>query len=209
MERYWYLLTLALLGCASPGTEQGALDERPFTRYDAAPIQLTVDRIDSSTIHFRDGMVFQTDLYDLEHVGQVQRHGGMPWLILSGRYCLDCEAGLALYIHSPSDGPLVSELGLNARYYPGRIVDGETGEPWYEGRTFYGEVLAETGGVIWYERIMHADGTVQEVTTLLDLDGEVPVEQQFLDQSRLPRTLELMARGLCREIPGVDQTEAP
>jgi hypothetical protein len=68
---------------------------------------------------------------------------------------------------------------------------------------------SETGGVIWFERIVHADGTVQEVTTLVDLDGEVPVEQQFMDQNRLPQTLELMSYGRCFEIHGMDQTAAP
>ena len=104
---------------------------------------------------------------------------------------------------------MIVENGANARFYPGRILNPLNGEPLYEGRAFYGEVIEETGGVIWYEKITHPDGTVQEVTTLLDLDGEQPIEQQFLDQERLPKTLELMSRGLCTEIPGIDQTAAP
>jgi hypothetical protein len=210
MRSILLLLIPAIAGCASPGAEPGAVDtEGPATRYEPAPIPLFYDRTDSSTIRFKDGVEFETGLYDLEYHGQVQRHGALPWLIMAGRHCQECDADLALYVHSPSDGPLISEFGTNARYHPGRILDGETGEPWYQARTFFGEVLAETGGVIWYERILHADGTIQEVTTLLDLDGEIPVESQFMDQERLPRTLELMSRGLCREIPGRDQFAAP
>jgi hypothetical protein len=210
MYRSWCLLFLALIGCAPAGTDTGTMPgDRPATRYEPDPIPLAFDRVDSSTIIFRNDMQFETGLHDLTYIGQVQRHGGMPWLIMSGRYCLDCDAGIALYIHSPSDGPLYTEFGANARYHPGRILDSESGEPWYEGRTFFGEVLSETGGVIWFERIVHADGTVQEVTTLVDLDGEVPVEQQFMDQNRLPQTLELMSYGRCFEIHGMDQTAAP
>lgn len=210
MSYYYIIPAILLLGCASPGAEQteGTIDP-PATRYDPDPIALIYERTDSSTIYFEGGQQFETGLYDLRYIGQVQRHGGMPWLIMAGKHCTECDAELALYIHSPSDGPLVSASGANARYYPGRILDGETGEPWYEGRTFYGDVLAETGGVIWFEKLVHADGSVQEMTTLVDLDGSVPVEQQFMDQERLPKTLELMSRGFCREIPGIDQTAAP
>lgn len=130
-------------------------------------------------------------------------------MIMAGRHCHECDAELALYIHSPSDGPMMVDQGGGARYHPGRILDGGSGQPIYEGRTFYGEVLSETAGVIWYERIHQADGTVQEVTTLLDLDGEMPVEVQFMDQERLGKTLELMAFDRCEEIHGLDQFSAP
>jgi hypothetical protein len=204
------LLFAAFCGCAPTPGERDAVDTgRPVTRYDPAPIPLFYERTDSATLHFQNDVRFETGLYDLEYFGQVQRHGGMPWLIMAGRHCHECDAELALYVHSPTDGPLISEGGANARYHPGRILDGETGQPWYEGRTFFGEVLSQTGGVIWYERVLHADGTVQEVTTLLDLDGERPVEMEFMDQDRLPQTLELMSRGLCQEIPGRDQVAAP
>ncbi len=205
----WPFLLLLISGCATGAEKAVEENDRPSTRYEPDPVPLIYQRTDSSTIHFQDGTSFETGLYDLRYIGQVQHHGGMPWLIMAGRYCTECDAELALYIHSPSDGPLITEFGANARYYPGRLLDPMTGEPLYEGRAFHGEVLEETGGVIWYERITHPDGTVQEVTTLLDLDGEMPIEQQFLDQARLPKTLELMSRGLCIEIPGIDQTSAP
>ncbi len=201
---------LLIASCASADVDQGPLvDAAPATKYDPRPIPLIYQETDSSALVFEDGTRMETGLYDLRYIGQVQRHGGMPWLIMAGRHCTECDAELALYIHSPSDGALQVANGANARYYPGRILDGETGDPYYEGRVFYGEVLAETGGVIWFERIHQADGTVQEVTTLMDLDGEIPVEQQFMDQERLSKTLELAARGACTEIPGIDQTAAP
>ena len=204
-------IAIVFAGCAADVVTDGNTGDvdGPATRYETNAQPLIYARTDSSTLHFQDGSEFETGLYDLTYIGQVQRHGGLPWLIMSGRHCTECDAELALYIHSPSDGRLNTEFGANARFHPGRIFDGTTGEPWYEGRTFYGEVLAETGGVIWFERIVHADGSVQEMTTLVDLDGNVPVEQQFMDQVRLPKTLELMSRGLCREIPGIDQTSAP
>ncbi len=210
MFKYLFGFSIILCACASPLNEstEASIDP-PATRYDPDPIPLIYDRTDSATIYFDGDRKFETGLFDLRYIGQVQHHGGMPWLIMAGRHCAQCDAELALYIHSPSDGPLISAAGANAHYFPGRILDGETGEPWYEGRAFYGEVIAETGGVIWFERIAQADGTVQEITTLVDLDGEAPIEQQFLDQERLSKTLELMSRGLCREIPGIDQTAAP
>ncbi len=205
----WPFLLLMIAGCAAGAEEAVERNDAPATRYDPDPIPLIYQRTDSSTLHFADGTSFETGLYDLRYIGQVQHHGGLPWLIMAGRYCTECDAELALYVHSPSHGAMQVANGAGARYYPGRILDGETSEPWYEGRAFYGEVLEETGGVIWYERITHLDGTTQEITTLLDLDGERPIEQQFLDQERLPKTLELMSRGLCTEIPGIDQTSAP
>jgi hypothetical protein len=202
-------LLFTFLSCAQGSEQMEPAAGLPGTRYTPIAETLVHERTDSSTLHFKGGMRFRTSLCELGYIGQVQRHDGLPWLLLSGRPCGEAEAGIALYVHSPTDGPLFTEFGVNARHHPGRLVDAGSGEAWYTARTFYGEVLAETGGVIWYERIVHGDGTAQEVTTLLDLDGPVPVEHQFMDQDRLPRTLELMARGRCMEIPGIDQTAAP
>jgi|GEM_PF-6445756 len=155
-----------------------------------------------------DGSVFQTGLHQATLLGTVKGMDGKVYLVMSGRHCTGCEAETALYVHAPADGPLVVEDGKNARMYPGRALDGETNEPYYVARAFFGDILQGVPGVIWYSRALDTDGTMQEHTMLLDVTA-------YLEESRQPghalleKTLKQVSMGLCQEIPGVERTAAP
>lgn len=147
-------------------------------------------------------------LFESKDLGTVAGTDGHTYIIRSGRYCDECDTETSLYIFDSAQGePNIAE-GVGARMHPGIARDGDTGEPYYEARTFFGEVLEGVPGVIWYERAMEPDGSMQEHTVLVDLT-EGMQEQQQAGHVLLERTLALAAAGKCTEIAGVDRTSAP
>lgn len=152
--------------------------------------------------------VTTSGLVDSKDLGTVTGTDGHSYTVRSGRYCDECDAELSLYIFDAAQGEPNVNDGANARMHPGTARDGETGEPYYEARAFFGEVLQGVPGVVWYERAMGTDGTMEEHTVLVDLTEGVQ-EQQQPGHGLMERTLALAAAGKCTEIAGVDRTSAP
>ena len=176
---------------------------------DSAVVVLAVEGVEGSSIRLADGRLVTTGLHELNYIGQVRGTAKAPWLVMSGRYCDECDALLALYVHSPGGGPMRIEHGEGALQYPGRLLDGETGEVYYSTRTFFGEVLDGVQGVISYENVIDAGAEGEWYTNLTDLSAATRRDTQYMDTSRLPQTLDLAAKGKCQEIPGMDQMSAP
>ncbi len=154
---------------------------------------------------------FQTTLYDLSVIGQLRATRKQPYYVLAGRRCEGCDANLALYVHSPSDGPMGVESEQPRFPYPGREVFYEDSTPLYEARTFFGDCAAAyPNAMIWFQRQIDVDGrwraTVRVVqvandtltTTVLETGGPALSEAE-----------DAVARGRCREIPGRDRTSEP
>lgn len=73
-------------------------------------------------IHYSGGQRFQTALMRVEHLGELPAGSKAPFLVLAGYGCNDCDINRALYIHSPSDGPIQGES--HPRYpYPGSLTE--------------------------------------------------------------------------------------
>jgi hypothetical protein len=67
-----------------------------------------------------DGSKFRTTLYGLKLIGELKSARKLPYYVLSGVGCDECDARTSLYVHSPSDGPMKNE-GEQRRFdYPGR-----------------------------------------------------------------------------------------
>src|ERR1700756_200051 len=100
-----------------------------------------------------DGSKFRTTLYELKVIGQLPTAKKLPYFILSGRGCNECDANTSIYVHSPSDGPMKNE-GKQPRFpYPGRLSDNEADQLVYESRMFYGNCLPDyANAVVWFER---------------------------------------------------------
>src|SRR5882672_8393421 len=74
-----------------------------------------------------DGSKFKTSLYELKVIGQLKTEYKLPYHILSGRGCQECDEHTSIYIHSPSDGPMKGEAGEPRFTYPGRETNYEDG----------------------------------------------------------------------------------
>ena len=63
---------------------------------------------------------FKTTLYHLKVIGELTTVRKLPYYILSGIGCHECDANVSIYIHSPSNGPMKNEAEQKRFDYPGR-----------------------------------------------------------------------------------------
>lgn len=207
-----------MAGCAAPPAPEAGTrtaDTLPAPRTDtvpaaappAVPLEWRALKGDGSVLVFNTGDTLRTGLFDIGKLGHVIANG-VPYVLLGGRTCDACPVERSMYVLR-TDAREVRTGALSAWHLPGRLLDGETGEAYYEAEVYSGEVLPDTVGVIWYERQVLPDGGTKENTTLLRLNGARPDTLVFFGRVRKPFTQGLAFRGACRRLPEVDQTSAP
>lgn len=162
-------------------------------------------------LHLHDGSKFQTTLYELKVIGQLRTQHKLPYYILSGVGCQECDANVSIYVHSPSDGPMKDE-GTQQRFeYPGRVLSRENRRVLSHSRMFYGECAVEhPNAVIWFDRYLGDDKRWHTSVSL----AEIKDDKMVFTEARggLPRLAEAenaVQKSQCREVPGIDQWEEP
>jgi hypothetical protein len=165
-----------------------------------------------SVLVLSDGSRFETTLFEVRVLGTLRTARKAPYLILEGRGCRECDANTSIYIHSISDGPMRNEAGQPRYKYPGREVSYEDGKTLlYESKAFVGDCLADhDNAVVWYERFPTQTGAFEMGVFVAS------VRQDSLRNERLgkplppiARSLERVAAGRCRELPGIDRHSEP
>ena len=157
------------------------------------------------TIIFTDKSSFSTTLYGLRYVGQLKAKNKLPFLVLAGRGCDECDANTSIYIHSPSDGPMKSEDSQTRYSYPGRYKDNETDKLVEKTRCFIGKCIpGQREGVAWYMQWLDEKSKWQSGFYIAEIASDV-VKAKYLTQpeAKLKETLSLVKQGICREIKGV------
>ncbi len=167
------------------------------------------DKVAGSRLLFKNRQKFNTGLYQLKYVGSLPNGNKAPYLIFSGRDCRECDANISIYIHSPTNGLLGARAGANSYQYPGKERDIETNKLDYSSRAFYGEVLKDTFGVIWYENRLLEKNKWGNFIFLVKLYKGKKRELHLTDWKLLAETLQLLKDGLCKEIKGMDYTSEP
>lgn len=168
------------------------------------------DKIEERKLLFKNNKGFDTKIYGLEYVGQIPVENKAPFLIFSGIDCMECDAEQALYIHSPDDGELLVEYGKNAYQFPGKLYDYETDSLLYEGRAFYGEVLKNKRGIIWYQKsLLDKDKGWKNSIFFVDLSSGMKKESFLEEKGQMEETIALFEKGLCKEIAAYDQHSMP
>lgn len=167
------------------------------------------DKVRAQTLQFKSGKSYKTDLYDLKYIGQIANSNKAPFLIFSGRECSECDANISIYIHSPANGHLNVQNGENRYGFPGTIRDYENNQPVSRSRVFYGQVLPDIKGVIWYQEELTVKNTWQKSTFLVNLTDGTKKETKTKGEEKLKLTQQLVAQGLCKEIKGMDITSEP
>lgn len=154
---------------------------------------------------FSGGDSLDTHLYELHFIGQIPAKQKVPYLILSGRNCQNCNTSIALYVHSPSDGEM-DGTSLGSQPYPGTVRDYLTESLISSTRVFYGEVIKNRQGVIWYENESTVSGGMQRSIYLLhEVNGKLQ-QDLYSDTTLLSQTLALCEQGRCTEIKGREFT---
>jgi len=167
------------------------------------------EKIAGNKLYFKNGKQFKTSLYELKYIGQVPNGNKAPFLILSGRDCDECDANISIYICSPADGPLKVESGENSYSLPGTERDLEDKNILFKARAFYGLVLSNIKGVIWYQNQLMENGTWKKSIFLVNLNHPDKKEISMKDTGQLQETLNMLKQGLCKEIPGVAYNSEP
>jgi hypothetical protein len=158
-----------------------------------------------------DGSKFRTALYHMKVIGQLRTTKKVPYFILSGTTCSECDENISIYIHSPSDGAMKNEAEQRRFAYPGREKDYETGQLVYEAKMFYGNCLAaHPNAVVWFDRVMgedknwHSRVSIAKVTedrlVVRELHATLPKQSDVQDAVRKEE---------CRELLGVDRESEP
>ncbi len=164
-------------------------------------------KIDGNKIVFNDGYTFQTNIYDLGFIGQLKALKKKPFLILTGVQCDSCDASVSIYIVSPSDGPLKTEDKQTRYGLPGRVRAYDTDELIYEGRAFWGEVIPEKFGVIWFQKELNEKKEWVESVFFAELVND-NLNAQFI-KADIKLTLSQVDLGKAWEIEGGDMTSEP
>lgn len=167
------------------------------------------DKVDGSRLVFKGGKTFETNLFELEYIGQVSAENKAPYLIFSGRDCKECDANISIYIHSPSDGKLDIGQGQNSYRYPGTEKDYETDTVLCVSRAFFGQVLNDIKGVIWYENRLLRTGRMGLFVYLARIEKGSLSDTSYEFNGRLDETITLLNIGQCSEIPGRQYTGEP
>jgi hypothetical protein len=158
-----------------------------------------------------DGSKFRTTLYELKVIGQLPTAKKLPYFILSGRGCYDCDANTSIYVHSPSDGPMKNE-GKQPRFpYPGRLRDNEADQLVYESRMFYGSCLPDhPNAVVWFERGLGEDNKWHDGVQVAEVKNDKLVRTETeINLPRITDTQSAIRDGRCYELPGIDGHSEP
>jgi hypothetical protein len=160
-------------------------------------------------IRFSNGRELATGLYGARVLGTLPALRKAPFILLAGRECRTCGDAEAVYVGSPSDGPLSHREGGPL---PGRQFDPETHELLFSSRLFIGRCLDAThDAAVWFYR----DGgrgvgkngayfirIVDDKIVSKDLPEGTPLGAA---DPRLSRTEALAGVGVCTEIGGREQ----
>lgn len=162
---------------------------------------------DSSLLVFDTGDTLRTELFRVRKLGHVEGTG-QDYALVSAQPSLD-RPDLRAFYTLPMKGGRMDKADLYPWHLPGRLLDGETGEPYYTAEVYSGEVLPDTVGVIWYETQVLPDGAIKQNTTLLRLNGQRTDTLVFFGQVRKSFTQGLAFKGACRRLPSTDVTATP
>lgn len=163
------------------------------------------------TLTLPDGSKFKTTLYNMKVVGQLRTTKKLPYFVLSGTTCTECDESISIYIYSPSDGPMKNEAEQPRYAYPGRETDYETGKPVYEARVFWGDCLStHPNAVIWFERGIGDDKKWHSGVRVAEVkNGALVVSRLRGQPPKLADVQEAVQHGQCQELRGIDGPGEP
>ena len=164
-------------------------------------------KIKGNKIVLANGEIYDPKLYNLSLVGFIDAETKDPYLVMSGRQCMECDANISIYIQSPSDGSLKNEAS-QARYsYPGSLYDYQTDSLLSESRMFFGEVLPERFGVIWYQQQLDTSNNWVSSVYFAEVIGDT-LNGNFVEAS-MNETLAQIRKRLASELARVAYTSEP
>lgn len=155
-----------------------------------------------TTLKYEGEKHFQASLHDATLLGELHALGKEPYLVFSGRSCVECDENIGVYIHSPSDGPMKGG-GLDARSaYPANYFAYDTGKLVSRVRMFIGRCRnAEQNEVVWFIDEKVEDGGWQhKVFVAAVRDGALSDSEVTKPYPTIQAMRSAAAKNQCREI---------
>lgn len=199
------------IGCKNNNrpTEPTKVSADTLQKINSVSNEWVFEKTDKSKLIFKNEKTVETNLYDLQYIGQIPVNNSTPFLIFSGRHCSECDANISIYIHKPTDGPLIVRNGENRFQYPGKEKDFENDLVVYISRAFYGQVLPGIDGVIWYENRLLESNKMGRSVYLAQIKNGIINDTSYNDDGKLGQTIGLMKNGHCQEIKGKEYKSEP
>ena len=144
-------------------------------------------------------------------IGQLRTAGKLPYFILAGTTCAECDENTSINIHSPSDGPMKNE-GEQPRFpYPGRLKNNEADQLVSETRMLYGNCLPDhPNAVVWFERELGDDNRWHDSLQIVEVKGDRVVRTETgIKLPKITDTEPAIRDGRCHELPGIDGHAEP
>jgi hypothetical protein len=197
-------LLASLAACASPPP---IVDPADWQVVGVSPPPDAGSQSARGIVHFSNGQDFVTGLYAARVLGTLPGVRKAPFVVLSGRDCDACGDAVAVYVGSPSDGPLLQREGGP---FPGRQFDPDTHELLFTSRLFVGRCLDAThDAAVWF----YLDGgkeAAKHGSYFIRVEDDKIVSKDLPDGNaagapQLARTEALAAGGICTEVAGREQ----
>ncbi len=168
---------------------------------------IAIDHLEGPKIYFKNSPESQavppvdTQLFDLNPLGKLQAPEGKssPYFLFSGKPCADCQLEKGIFVVRPFGGQ------PTAYAYPGRTLDPRTKRVLMESRAFFGQCVPGRGDVLVYFQLERVDRRSQLQSSVLIAEAQEDHLEDFLIERRPPslkRTLQLVKKRVCSEIPG-------
>lgn len=213
----WYVLRASASAFAHPKSEAHALCVRGSlhsTRNQPKPISRRRASAMPGTLSLRaaGGGRFDTGIYEAKVLGKFRSgsKNNEPYYLVSGRCCVDCDAGTTVFAVSAND---VSNDACRGRRfsYPGTTKHYETGQILSESRMFFGDCLPEhANALVSFDRQLGQGDEWRESMTWAKVKSDRLIIGHLTENIPSIGTAEDAVRaGRCKEIPGFDQLSEP
>ena len=172
----------------------------------------------STRIRFRNGRTLDTGLWEVELLKVFSTRRGVPYLVLLGRSCTECDAELrAVYIRTPFELPVPHHGGIRGLFMAAGISRGIWGgtEDWVDSvasdtRAFLGACLSPHGqDYVAFERYRSENGW--QILTRIGSIVSDNLQERTLEGSwaSLDSVLARTKKGACKELPRLEQVTPP
>ena len=160
-----------------------------------------------TTLDYGGGKHFQTSLYHAVLLGQLPATDKEPYLVFSGRSCIECDENTSVYVHSPSDGSMKGRGLDNRSTYPGNYYAYDTGKLVARVRMFIGRCTDPSReAAVWFVHEKLDDGSWRDkvfVTSVIN--GKLDDAEATAPLPGIVVAKGAVSKGLCREIPPVQK----
>ncbi len=200
-----HFVCLGLLCWAAPGCST----ESPAAAEDGWTVQ-TVDTLPrvrrwefpDRVIHFSNGRQLTVVLTDLEVLGQLPSGDSAPVLVLAGRECEACDAGLGVYFVR-ADGDSIDPRDRPFSF-PGthEAAAEETSEPYWRGRLFLGKCATQEVAALWLQSVRDSTGQWHDSAFQVRVLEDSIAGGLLSSVPPLATIEENVRSGACVEIPG-------